>query len=30
MHLRGKAMLMEAILPDGTTTKLSYVNNFKL
>ncbi len=21
-------MLMEAILPDGTTTKLSYVNNF--
>ena len=28
MHLRGKAMLMEAILPDGTTTKLSYVNNF--
>jgi hypothetical protein len=28
MHLRGKAMLMEAILPDGTTQKLSYVNNF--
>jgi mono/diheme cytochrome c family protein len=28
MHLRGKAMLMEAILPDGTTQTLSYVNNF--
>jgi hypothetical protein len=28
MHLRGKAMLMEAILPDGTTETLSYVNNF--
>ena len=28
MHLRGKAMLMEAILPDGSVTKLSYVNNF--
>ena len=28
MHLRGKAMLMEAILPDGTKQTLSYVNNF--
>jgi len=28
MHLRGKAMLMEAILPSGTTQTLSYVNNF--
>jgi hypothetical protein len=28
MHLRGKAMLLEAILPDGTTQVLSYVNNF--
>ncbi len=28
MHLRGKAMLMEAILPDGTKETLSYVNNF--
>ncbi len=28
MHLRGKAMLLEAILPDGTTQMLSYVNNF--
>jgi len=28
MHLRGKAMLMEAILPDGTVRTLSYVNNF--
>ena len=28
MHLRGKAMAMEAILPDGTTQMLSYVNNF--
>ncbi|HTS78851.1 MAG TPA: hypothetical protein VMG40_21750 [Bryobacteraceae bacterium] len=28
MHLRGKAMAMEAILPDGTTRVLSYVNNF--
>ena len=28
MHLRGKAMLMEAVLPDGTTRVLSYVNNF--
>jgi hypothetical protein len=29
MHLRGKAMLMEAILPDGTIRTLSYVNNFQ-
>ncbi len=28
MHLRGKAMSMEAILPDGTTKTLSHVNNF--
>ena len=28
MHLRGKAMSMEAILPNGTTRMLSYVNNF--
>ncbi len=28
MHLRGKAMSMEAILPDGSTQMLSYVNNF--
>jgi hypothetical protein len=28
MHLRGKAMSMEAILPDGTTEMLSYVGNF--
>jgi hypothetical protein len=28
MHLRGKAMLMEAILPTGQTQILSYVNNF--
>jgi mono/diheme cytochrome c family protein len=28
MHLRGKAMLMEAILPSGQTQILSYVNNF--
>jgi hypothetical protein len=28
MHLRGKAMLMEAILPDGTTRTLSYVDKF--
>jgi hypothetical protein len=28
MHLRGKAMAMEAILPDGTTMMLSHVNNF--
>jgi hypothetical protein len=29
MHLRGKAMSMEAILPDGTVRMLSYVNNFQ-
>lgn len=28
MHLRGKAMLMEAILPDGTMRTLSYVDHF--
>ncbi len=28
MHLRGKAMLLEAILPDGTTQTLSYVDHF--
>jgi len=28
MHLRGKAMSMEAILPNGKTMMLSYVNNF--
>jgi hypothetical protein len=28
MHLRGKAMLMEAILPDGTRRTLSYTGNF--
>ena len=28
MHLRGKAMAMEAILPTGQTQMLSYVNNF--
>jgi hypothetical protein len=28
MHLRGKAMLMEAVLPNGQTQVLSYVNNF--
>jgi hypothetical protein len=28
MHLRGKAMSMEAILPSGQTTMLSHVNNF--
>ncbi|MGA2216261.1 MAG: cytochrome c [Bryobacteraceae bacterium] len=28
MHLRGKAMLLEAILPDGTRRTLSYVGNF--
>jgi hypothetical protein len=28
MHLRGKAMSMEAILPDGRTQMLIYVNNF--
>jgi hypothetical protein len=29
MHLRGKAMAMEAILPNGSTQMLSYVNNFQ-
>jgi len=28
MHLRGKAMLVEAILPDGTVQTVSYVGNF--
>ena len=28
MHLRGKAMAMEAILPDGSTQMLSYVGDF--
>jgi hypothetical protein len=28
MHLRGKAMAMEAILPDGTVRMLSYVDKF--
>ncbi|HML18329.1 MAG TPA: hypothetical protein VK419_14965, partial [Bryobacteraceae bacterium] len=28
MHLRGQAMLMEAILPDGSVETLSYVNDF--
>jgi hypothetical protein len=28
MHLRGRAMMMEAILPDGQVRLLSYVNNF--
>ena len=28
MHLRGKAMAMEAILPDGTRRILSYVDHF--
>lgn len=28
MHLRGKAMSMEAILPNNQTVLLSYVNNF--
>jgi hypothetical protein len=28
MHLRGKAMSLEAILPDGTTRMLSYVDKF--
>jgi hypothetical protein len=28
MHLRGKAMSVEAILPDGTTQVISYVGNF--
>ena len=29
MHLRGKAMSMEAILPDGTTRMLSHVNDYR-
>jgi hypothetical protein len=28
MHLRGKAMALKAILPDGAILALSYVNNF--
>ena len=28
MHLRGKAMLLEAILPDGSRRALSYVDHF--
>jgi len=28
MHLRGKAMSLEAILPDGTTRMINFVNNF--
>ena len=28
MHLRGKAMMLEAILPDGTTQVVSYVSHF--
>jgi hypothetical protein len=28
MHLRGKAMAVEAILPDGSTQTLSYIGNF--
>ena len=28
MHLRGKAMLLEAILPDGTVQTINYANNF--
>jgi len=28
MHLRGKAMAVDAILPDGTTQMISYVGNF--
>jgi hypothetical protein len=28
MHLRGKAMLVEAILPDGTVQTVSYVDHF--
>ena len=28
MHLRGKAMSVEAILPDGTTQIVSHVGNF--
>ena len=29
MHLRGKAMSLEAILPNGTRQMLSFVNNFQ-
>lgn len=29
MHLRGKAMMVEAILPNGTQQVLGYVNNFE-
>jgi hypothetical protein len=29
MHLRGKAMSMEAILPDGSTQLLSHVDDFE-
>lgn len=29
MHLRGKAMSMEAILPDGSTELLSFVDNYE-
>ena len=29
MHLRGKAMSIEAILPDGTVQMISHVNNFQ-
>ena len=28
MHLRGKAMLLEAIMPDGSKRTLSYVDHF--
>jgi hypothetical protein len=28
MHLRGKAMAMQAMLPDGTVQMLSYVDRF--
>jgi len=28
MHLRGKAMAVDAILPDGTTRTISYIGNF--
>jgi hypothetical protein len=28
MHLRGKAMLLEALLPDGSKRTLSYVDHF--
>ena len=28
MHLRGKAMALEAVLPDGTTQMISYVDHF--